>query len=281
VKRAIARWQTQWLELFVVAVLLDAFVLDVPWIVGFAVLLGVLALAFVRPPRSTRPPVPVAAPVRGRWVALNSPGTMVPSHGIRAYGQAYAIDILQPGERHVGWGLRTRAPQTYACFGQDVHAVADGTVVAVDDTMRDHRARDTWWALVYMMTVEAGARELLGARRILGNHVVIEHDPATFSVYAHLRRGSALVRPGDRVVAGEPLAAVGNSGNTSEPHLHFQLMDRARPTAAAGIPFLWEGLTMSPDDVDPTWTTRGVRRPVEGVPPNGQVFTAHEPSHRA
>ena len=57
-----------------------------------------------------------------------------------------------------------------------------------------------------------------------------------YAAYAHLRRGSVLVRPGDRVYRGQIIAECGNSGNTSEPHLHFQLMDRRRPALAAGVP---------------------------------------------
>ncbi len=67
--------------------------------------------------------------------------------------------------------------------------------------------------------------ELLGPGRILGNHVVLDLGDEVYAALAHLRRGSVRVRPGDRVAAGQQLAACGNSGNSTEPHLHFQLMD--------------------------------------------------------
>ena len=151
--------------------------------------------------------------------------------------------------------------------------MAAGTVVEAADGQRDHRSRDTWPALVWMMTAEALVREIAGAPLILGNHVVVEHDDGTFAAYAHLRRGSVTVGVGDRIVAGQRLAAVGNTGNTSEPHLHVQVMDRRRPTAAAGIPMRWPDLVLDPAATDERWAT-GEPKPtaVDGFPANGQVF---------
>ena len=79
-------------------------------------------------------------------------------------------------------------------------------------------------------------RELLGPGRILGNHVVLDLGGGVFAALAHLRRGSLLVRRGDRVAAGQQLAKCGNSGNSTEPHLHFQLMDHPSVLRAAGLP---------------------------------------------
>ncbi|GIF41510.1 M23 family metallopeptidase [Actinoplanes xinjiangensis] len=276
-KRAIARRQTWWLRLFVISVVVTLVLPDVPLLLDLPIKALLLALALVRPPRSTKPPVDLAAPVRGRWVAINSPGTGTPSHGVRAYGQTYAVDLLRPSPdapTRIGWSPRTRAPGSYPCFGEPVLAMADGTVVAVTGNRRDHRSRDTWPTLIWMMTVEAFAREFAGASWILGNHIVVRHDDGTFSAYAHLRRGSARVRIGDRVAAGGQLAEVGNSGNTSEPHLHVQLMDDPCPTAAAGIPMHWPDLAFE-DEKDPRWST-GDPKPtaVTGFPQNGQLFEA-------
>ncbi|MBW6438844.1 M23 family metallopeptidase [Actinoplanes hulinensis] len=279
-KRAIARGQTWWLRLFLLTVLvMTALPVPKPW--DLLIIAVPLPLALVRPPRSERDPVELAAPVRGRWVAVNGPGTAVPSHGVRAYGQMYAVDLLQPSPdapASIGWSLRTRAPESFPCFGAPVLSMADGTVERVTASRRDHRSRDTWPTLLWMMTVEAFARELAGASAILGNHVIVRHDDETFSVYAHLRRGSARIRTGDRVTAGQQLAEVGNTGNTSEPHLHVQLMDGPRPTAAAGVPMCWPGLVADPADRDARWST-GDPKPsaLPGFPRNGQIFDAVDP----
>jgi murein DD-endopeptidase MepM/ murein hydrolase activator NlpD len=206
---------------------------------GFGlIVLGVgLALTPYRPSLSRRP---VGTPVHGRWRAQNSPTTRVPSHGTHGFGQTYGIDLIyepEPGARPVfGAGRGFRPPTDFPAFGEPVYACADGEVLAVRDRGRDHASRASWLAYAYMMA-EGSLRELAGTRAVLGNHVVLDIGAGQYAAYAHLRRGSVLLRPGDRVYRGQIIAECGNSGNTSEPHLHFQLMDRRRPALAAGVPF--------------------------------------------
>jgi hypothetical protein len=228
----------------------------------WAALAGVavaLILLFVpaTPPGTRRPPVAVQPPVRGRWTALNSPATRTPSHGTHAYGQTYAIDLVHepdPARPRVAltrWPL-ARRPRTFPGFGQAVLAPADGVVVRVSDWQRDHWSRTSWPAVLYMMLVEGLVREATGPGRVIGNHLVLDLGDGVYALLAHLRRRSALVGKGDRVRAGQRLAACGNSGNSSEPHLHFQLMDRRGVLLAAGLPFTFPG----------------------GVPCSGQVLAA-------
>ncbi|MEE6296993.1 M23 family metallopeptidase [Georgenia wangjunii] len=278
-KRTIARWQTLWLRLFALAVITGVTLPTwLPARLDLVLVVGLFLLSLVRPPRSERAPVPLPAPVRGRWVALNSPGSAVPSHGVKAYGQTYAVDLLRPSSdarASLGWSLRTRRPESYPAFGEPVLSMAPGTVVAARDAARDHGARDTWPTVLWMMTIEGFVRELGGASRILGNHVIVAHDDGTYAAYAHLRRGSATVRTGERVTAGQQLGAVGNTGNTSEPHLHVQLMDHAIPQAAAGVPMLWPDLSVDPAERDARW---GAGEPkataLAWFPPSGQIFEA-------
>ncbi|WP_282703278.1 M23 family metallopeptidase [Streptomyces sp. CC219B] len=210
----------------------------------------------------TRKAVEVDPPVTGRWSALNSPANHTPSHGTHAYGQTYAIDIVAepaPGARprfRALWPLARRSAD-FPAYGAPLTAVADGTVVRAEDRQRDHLSRNSLPALLYLLLVEGPARELAGARRILGNHLVLDLGNGTHALYAHLRRGSLAVAEGDRVRAGQVLAECGNSGNSSEPHVHFQLMDGPDPDTAHGLPFHWRGT---------------------GVPRNGEVFEAPAPA---
>lgn len=209
-------------------------------LVGIAMVVLGLVMAFVLPGRDRHgPPITVTSPVLGRWVAINSPASKVPSHGIRAYGQAFAVDLVHdPQERPrpaFGTGSGMADPADYPAFGEPVHAMIDGTVVRVRDRQRDHRTRTRWWA-VAVMICEGALRELRGSDGVVGNHVVIDRGDGVFALVAHLKKGSAVVRPGDRVSAGDVIGACGNTGNTSEPHVHAQLMDRARPSPARGLP---------------------------------------------
>ncbi|MFE1249653.1 peptidoglycan DD-metalloendopeptidase family protein [Streptomyces sp. NPDC058741] len=203
-------------------------------------------------PRVAPEPLAVAAPVTGRWSALNSPADRTPSHGIHAHGQTCAIDVLAepgPGARP-GFGRVgpiARPPRDFPSFGAPVLSAADATVVRAADERRDHLSRHSPPGLVHLMPVEGVVRELTGTGRILGNHGVLDLGNGTYAAYAHLRRGSLTVREGDRVRAGRPIARCGDSGNSTEPRLHFQLMDAPDPDAARGVPFTWNGIGVPRD----------------------------------
>ncbi|OLT30573.1 hypothetical protein BJF79_38525 [Actinomadura sp. CNU-125] len=178
---------------------------------------------------------------------MNSPSDKVPSHGTRELGQAYAIDLVhRPDEKDAWTALHAwppmRRPSAFPAFGEPVLAPADGVVVATGRWQRDHWSRNSAIALPYLIA-EGVARSLLSlltlssGRFVLGNHVILDLGDGVYGVFAHLKRGTVRVRKGDRVTAGQVLADCGNSGNSSEPHLHFHLMDRRRPGTAAGLPF--------------------------------------------
>ncbi|MGO1543665.1 MAG: M23 family metallopeptidase [Gulosibacter sp.] len=244
---------------------------------GFTILLLVLISIAPRAPVST---VTLASPVRGRWTTMNSPGQQLPSHGTRTRGQYSAIDMCRPSESNtppmLHWGFAGERPESYASFGQPIHSMAPGCVVRVRDGQRDHRARNTWPSFLWMMTIEGLLREIGGTRKVLGNHVIIDHGDGTFAAYAHAKRGTAAVVEGDQVTTGQILGEVGNTGNSSMPHLHVQLMDRANVDAAAGIPMRWEEITFD-GDLDSTFA-QFAKDPqssaLADMPRNGEIFTA-------
>lgn len=180
------------------------------------------------------------SPVGGRWTALNSPQSRVPSHGIHVYGQTYAIDFVfdpeSPARPEFG-GDAMRPVTDYPGFGAPVYAMADGTVVKTSMGQRDHRARSSIAGFLYMF-LEGMIRELGGPKRIVGNHVIVDHGDGNFSLLAHLQQGSVMVKPGERVTSGQEVGKCGNSGNSSEPHVHAQIMDRISLLTAQGRPFV-------------------------------------------
>ena len=134
-------------------------------------------------------------------------------------------------------------------------------VVRVHDRERDHWSRTSPLGLLYSLTVEL-LRELTGPSRIVGNHVVIDLGDGVYAALAHLRRRSIRVTTGQHVRAGDQIAECGNSGNTTEPHLHFQLMDHPSVAVAAGLPFRFRAADGTPLD----------------TPPNGQRLPASCPA---
>ncbi|MFP8884603.1 M23 family metallopeptidase [Streptomyces mangrovi] len=213
------------------------------WLTGIALLgVGMLMRGAMtraqRPPRDEVPPVALGVPVEGRWMARNGPATKVPSH-THNLAQTYAIDMARrPAPDPVWFWPPARRPESYPSFGEPLFAPADGRVVAAADGQRDHLSRSSLAGLFYVLA-EGFVRSLGLPRHLLGNHLVLDLGDGVYAVFAHLRRGSLKVAVGDRVTAGRPLAECGNSGNSSEPHLHFQLMDGPDITSARGLRFTW------------------------------------------
>ena len=232
-----ARLRMPLLHLAVALVLVDVLVprVEVPaWVtlplfaLGLALVYGIGAAG--------GPPVTVGPPVAGTWQAVHTPADRIPSHGLHAYAQTYALDLTVPrDDRTSRWWPVTRPPDAFPAFGRPVLAVRDGTVVRTADWQRDHRSRDSLPGIAFVLA-EGVLRELLGPTGLLGNHVVVEHDDGTCATYAHLRQGSVRVEAGRRVETGQVLADCGNSGNSTEPHLHFQVQDRRSLLIAAGLP---------------------------------------------
>lgn len=187
-------------------------------------------------------PVRLHFPFHGRWTARNSPARRVPSHGTHVLGTTYAIDFVAVDGRgrSASWGWRaafgTERPESFVGFGQPILAPVSGTVVVAHDGEPDHPARRSLTAgLPYLLTQARRLRE--GAAAIAGNHVVIAVPDGPYVLLAHLQRGTVSVSPGRHVAPGELIGACGNSGNSTQPHVHIQATDLL-PTASAarGLP---------------------------------------------
>ncbi|HWM37762.1 MAG TPA: peptidoglycan DD-metalloendopeptidase family protein [Streptomyces sp.] len=235
----------------ILCVLLNTEGLGPLWYTGVALLVvGQLmhwTLVRTQRPPGDQTPVPALMPMTGRWMALNGPGTKIPSH-THSHAQTYAIDLkYEPAQgdsdaprtppfRWV-WPL-VRRPQGYPSFGMPILSPADGVVVATADNQRDHLTRTSLPGLAYLF-LEGFVRDMGWPCHLLGNHIVLDIGDGVHAVFAHLQRGSLRVAVGDKVTAGQQLAECGNSGNSSEPHLHFQLMDGPDVMTAHGLPFEW------------------------------------------
>jgi len=188
--------------------------------------------------------VVVEFPLRGEWLAQNTPATGIPSHGTDLLGQRYAFDLLRVDRRpgvniHPGGRLRSMllGVRTRDCYGwgQPVHAALDGEVVVAADGVAErdwiHPVRELAAVLWTALTFDPSR----GFASVAGNHVIIRGGD-TFAAYAHLVPGSLAVHAGQSVRVGDVIGRVGHGGNSTAPHLHFQLMDGPDPVTAAGLP---------------------------------------------
>ncbi len=220
--------------------------------------------------------VVVDFPLRGEgWMAVTSPGDRIPSHGTDMLGQRYAYDFLKVDDRralrfHPASTLRTLVlgVPTRECYawGEPVHSPLDGEVVAAADGVaepgRVHPVRELARALWTGWTFRPSRLP-----RVLGNHVVIRSG-GVYAGFVHLAPGSVAVTAGHAVTAGDVIGRVGHTGNSTSPHLHFQLMDGPDPLTAQGVPCAFRKYEVLGED--------GWERVVDGVPRRGERLRSVE-----
>ncbi|MDX1444214.1 MAG: peptidoglycan DD-metalloendopeptidase family protein [Gammaproteobacteria bacterium] len=156
-------------------------------------------------------------PFEGEWFVFWGGTSLEDNYHARSRDQRYAHDFLVMHENrsHVGDGSRNA---DYHCWGKAILAPAGGKVIHAEDGLPD---------------MEPGKMD---PQNPPGNHVVIDHGNSEYSFLAHLQQGSVTVAPGDTVQAGDRVGACGNSGNTSEPHLHYHLQDSPEFGKGRGLP---------------------------------------------
>jgi len=173
-------------------------------------------------------------PLRGGpWWAGNGPDngsghrrTFIPIGGTAWLGQRFAIDFMlfdAQGRAQTGDGTRN---QDYAGYGQNVVAVADARVLSVVDGVAEN-------------TPGKGRAVPITLATAAGNQVSLDIGGGFTAFYAHLQPGSLRVKVGDRVKRGQVLGLLGNSGNSTGPHLHFQISRGASILGSEGVPFVY------------------------------------------
>jgi hypothetical protein len=143
-------------------------------------------------------------------------------------GETFAIDWNRVKDDRIYDGDGKKLEQHYA-FGQDVLAVADGTIVSIHDGMPDQTP---------FQVMLPKSEEDYG-----GNHVMLKIAPNVFAIYMHLQPGSLAVKVGDAVKAGAPLAKIGNTGPSEGPHLHFGLLNKPDISVGRSLPFVFDSFT--------------------------------------
>ena len=187
---------------------------------------------------------PLSLPFRGTWWVVWGGPTELQNYHVVAPDQRHAYDLLvwRRGATYRGAGTKNA---DYWAWGRPLLAPAAGTVVEAVDGVRDNRPQ------VQVENRSAPA----------GNHVVLDLGNGEYALLAHMRQGSVRVRTGDRVQAGEVLGLTGNSGNSSEPHLHFHVQDRPELFGSArGLPVSFVGYSADR------------RRIARGTPVQGQFL---------
>lgn len=200
---------------------------------------------FHLPDRHYKAKVSYRLPFDGEWLTVNGGLDKETSHSWRICNQRYAYDfyIEQDGKSYRFDG---KTVSDYYCYGEAVLAPADGIVVDIKDGFEDTPIS------------ENGEIQCL-ASDIRGNYIVIYHGKKEYTTIAHLKKESILIKVGDRVSQGQRIARCGNSGNTSEPHIHFQLQQGKSFLFSASLPIYFDEIQETLTGTNIHYLTRGQR----------------------
>lgn len=203
-------------------------------------------------------PILVEFPLRGEWLAPNTPGTKIPSHGTDRLGSRYAYDFIQ-----VDWERKGRPAyqgsllqyllfgmpiSDYYCWGKEVYAPCDGIVVSAVD---GYKEREKTKLLSDLSNAYKNAHyfdpQKHDVQTVAGNYIIIKVKDKVYAALVHLQTGSIQVTVGQHIKKGDVIGKVGHSGNSFGPHLHFQLMDSSDIATAKGLPCAFEKYEIQKD----------------------------------
>jgi murein DD-endopeptidase MepM/ murein hydrolase activator NlpD len=193
------------------------------------------------------------------WVARSGPSNdsyhrrgILVFDGGATIDRRYAIDWVQidNGATFSGDALDTRS---YYAYGEDVLAVADGRVLSARDAIPENVPRREGFRPAVPLSMDT----------IAGNTITLDVGGGQFAYYMHLQPGSLRAKAGDRVRRGQVLARIGNSGDSREPHLHFEVTTSSRLLIGEGVPYLIDRYRVK--SADDAWQTRTRELPLRDM----------------
>lgn len=167
-------------------------------------------------------------PFKNEWLVGNGGVEKKYSHSWEVYTQRYAYDFIILNKEGTSSSGDRKELSSYYCYGENIIASADGVVVDIKNSEKD--------------SYVDGKRAYCDSSDIRGNYITIDHGKNEFSCSAHLIKDSITVKIGDTVKQGDVIAKAGNSGNSSEPHLHFQLQDGKDFCLSYGLPITFSNI---------------------------------------
>lgn len=149
---------------------------------------------------------PMILPFKEEWFVFWGGTTLEQNYHVAEISQQYAYDLMMVADGSSYKG-DSKSNESYLVFGKEIIAPCDARVAKVITGVPDNIPGET------------------NPDQLTGNTIVLETSIGEYLLFAHLKRGSILVEEGADVLQGEPLAQCGNSGNSTEPHLHLSLQN--------------------------------------------------------
>ncbi|MBF8435485.1 M23 family metallopeptidase [Halanaerobiaceae bacterium Z-7014] len=168
-------------------------------------------------------------PFEEEWIVINGGVEQKDSHSWEVINQRYAYDFVVVDSKNRSYKNNGDNLEDYYCYGKNVLSPADGEVIKVKDGIRDYPNPGN-------MMLDFLAKDFRG------NFVMIKHNDQEYSFMAHFIPGSFKVKEGDIVKRGQIIGKCGNSGHSTEPHLHFHFQDHPNFYLGRGIPIKFKDL---------------------------------------
>ena len=183
---------------------------------------------------------PLRLPFKGEWTVVWGGRTIEQNYHARTRDQRFALDLLikRDGKSHSGDGSKLT---DFYCYSQPVLSPAAGKIAWLRDSLPDN--------------LPGGSDR----KNPTGNAVIIDHGNNEYSLLAHMQPRSLKFKVGDKVKAGDVVGLCGNSGNTSEPHIHYHLQDTPVFHEGDGLPPKFHDLFVNDAHVDTAEVVQGQR----------------------
>lgn len=171
-------------------------------------------------------------PFEGKWFVLNGCYTKEFSHSWDIPTQRYAYDFIILDEEGKSYHNEFNKCESYYCYEENVLAPANGIVVEISNEAKDS-------------LILKNGKFFSKSPHIAGNYIVIKHSENEYSTLAHLKKDSIITKVGDSISKGDVIAKCGNTGNSTEPHLHFQLQTGKSFYNSAGLPIRFNNIKLT------------------------------------
>ena len=166
-------------------------------------------------------------PLKGEWTVVWGGDTKELNYHVESPAQKNAFDIVITNAKGESFRTDGKTNKDYYAFGKELYAPCDGEVVLVVDGVKDNKPG------------------MLNPIYIPGNTVIIKTNYNEYLFFAHFKQHSIKVTEGQKVKQGQPLGFCGNSGNSSEPHLHFHIQNVEDMNVATGIKCYFDKLIVN------------------------------------
>jgi hypothetical protein len=177
---------------------------------------------------------------------------LVPVNGALAVSQRFAIDFFLLDNRFRTWIGDPTKLDSYLSYDQPIFAAADGVVVDAEDGLPDQSPPHP--------------PPIPPIAETVGNHVIIRITPGLYLLYGHMKPGSVLVSAGQRVQRGQPIGRIGTSGNSTTPHLHFQIITTATFFPTDSVPYVFDAFTLVGKETERIWDDNIGLQPTGTIP---------------